>query len=128
MDITGKGVKMDFRPNTAIAVFYLAVIGALLSMALSMYYFGGEDMTVIGAYLAAALIVLAIAGAFTKSTQWKWEVAYAFMLLQLVLVAVAAYLNAISDLSALVFILILLPMLALAYGEDVKYWFELERL
>jgi hypothetical membrane protein len=128
MDITGKGVKMDFRPNQAIVVFYLAIIGALLSMALSMYYFGGGEMVVIGGYLAVALVFLAIAGAFTKGTQWKWEVAFAFMLLQLVLVAAAAYLDAISDLSALVFIILLLPMLALGYGEEVKYWFELERL
>jgi hypothetical protein len=128
MDITSKGVKMDFRPNQARMVFYAAFIGFFLSMALSMYYFEGGDMIIIGAYLGVALIFLAIAGAFTSGTQWKWEVAFTFMLLQLVLVAAAAYMDAISDLAALVFIVLLLPMLFMGYSDEVKYWFELESL
>ncbi|MGE4274820.1 MAG: hypothetical protein AB7E27_02005 [Candidatus Methanomethylophilaceae archaeon] len=119
---------MDFRPNQARMVFYAAFIGFFLSMALSMYYFEGGDMIIIGAYLGVALIFLAIAGAFTSGTQWKWEVAFTFMLLQLVLVAAAAYMDAISDLAALVFIVLLLPMLFMGYSDEVKYWFELESL
>lgn len=119
---------MDFRPKQAITAFVLASVGALLAMVLAMFFFEGGELVTIGAYLATALVFFALAGAFTKNTQWTWEIAFSFIILQILLVASAAYLDAISDLSALVFIIILLPILVLSNNDDVKHWFELERL
>lgn len=119
---------MDFRPKKAITAFALASAGALLAVALALFFLEGGELTTVGAYLATAIVFLALAGAFTKGTQWKWEITFSFIILQILLVISAAYLDAISDLSALVFIIILLPMLIFSSNDDVKHWFELERL
>lgn len=119
---------MDLRPKQAIIAFTLASAGALLAMALALFFFEGGELMTIGVYLATALIFFALAGAFTKNTQWSWEVTFSFLILQILLVISAAYLDAISDLSALVFIILLLPILVFSSNDDVKHWFKLERL
>lgn len=68
---------MSTTPNGIKTAYGLGIFGGVLSIALMAFYFKPEDdiLPEIAFYMLTAVLFFAMAGAFSKNSQWSWRVA-----------------------------------------------------
>lgn len=105
---------METLPRNAKIGCALGFIGGIIGIACLAFYFEPEESTIttMGVYMLISLMFFALAGGFTRSGQWSWDVLLMMTFLTIGVVCAAFIFNVI-DLYVLVVLVLIGALIAL---------------